>query len=71
MRDTILAFFGIAICTILAIYITTFIMTKLVGADPAIARFQTLCTENRGHIYKPSAIYFCLTQDGRFIEIYP
>lgn len=70
MRDTIIVFIGIVVGMIAAVLLIGLIITTI-ATDPAIARYQTLCAENGGHIYKPSSIYFCLTQDGRFIEIYP
>lgn len=33
--------------------------------------YASHCREANGHIYKPDSISFCLTADGRFIEVYP
>lgn len=33
--------------------------------------FQRQCVASKGHMYNPGGISFCLTADGRFVEVYP
>ena len=33
--------------------------------------FQGKCAAANGHIYNPGGVSFCLTADGRFVEVYP
>lgn len=33
--------------------------------------FQRQCVEQSGHIYNPGGVSFCISDDGRFIEVYP
>jgi hypothetical protein len=33
--------------------------------------FQRQCVAADGHIYNPGGISYCLTTDGRFVEVYP
>ena len=36
-----------------------------------IDSFKQNCSEQEGHIYSPDDITWCLTQDGRIVEVYP
>ena len=33
--------------------------------------FQSNCVTAGGHIYKPDAIAWCVSADGRIVEVYP
>ena len=36
-----------------------------------LASYSNNCVEAGGHIYKPDSISFCVSADGRWIEVYP
>jgi hypothetical protein len=43
----------------------------LSGPDERMDSYKQHCVEQKGHIYMPADIAFCLSEDGRMIEVYP
>lgn len=39
--------------------------------NPNWKPYLRACAEAGGHIYQPDVIGFCITEDGRFVEVYP
>lgn len=72
MRSGVLfgTFFGV-LPTVLIILIIVFSVREQVMHDEAIARYHAKCAEQGGHIYLPDKTSFCVSQDGRWVEIYP
>ena len=61
-------FFGLAV----GLLVFAVIMLVLPsGQDARIDSFSQHCTEASGHIYKPDVTSWCLSTDGRILEVYP
>lgn len=43
----------------------------LLDAQHRLDEYRTHCAAADGHIYDPGGVSFCLTADGRFVEVYP
>lgn len=41
----------------------------LAPLDPRPA-YKVACEEEGGHIYAPGSVWFCLTEDGRMVEVH-
>ena len=65
---------SIALLTVLILAVIALIAGCVVSVTNPNARydsFQRQCAAEGGHIYSPDSIAFCLTEDSRFIEVYP
>lgn len=68
-----------ALGAVIAAAIVTFIVLVLIVASLIAGNHRTdnwndyrqHCAEAKGHIYMPTNIAWCLTDDGRIIEVYP
>lgn len=50
------------------------VILALLGIGPAASRvpaYREACVRAGGHPYAPGSITFCLTADGRMLEVYP
>ena len=43
----------------------------LVWSQSRFDSYHANCAEAGGHIYKPDSVSFCVSDDGRWIEVYP
>ena len=59
---------GIVVLGVLAIW---FLFDTAFDAKADRESFIAKCEQAGGHIYKPDMTYFCLTSDGRMLEVYP
>jgi len=55
-------------------YLILIFMFVLIGCtDPRLYSYKDHCAQKGGHIYQPTenSPNYCLTDDGRMIEVYP
>jgi hypothetical protein len=70
MRDFI--GFGLTIgLLVIAFGLVAALLLAVTDNDGRMDSFQNQCAERGGHIYVPDNVAFCLTDDGRFVEVYP
>lgn len=48
-----------------------FILAILLWSSGRFDSYDQHCAEAGGHIYKPGSAHYCLSDDGRMIEVYP